>query len=76
MTVKRNGYWQNPCGCSIMKRKKKNRVILDAGGIMMKKQNYYCYGIVLYCFVLMFFIFTVIKSLHSMFLVPVTESKR
>lgn len=41
---------------------------------MMKKQNYYCYGIVVYCFVLMFFIFTIVKSLHSMFLVPVTES--
>lgn len=41
---------------------------------MMKKQNYLCYGIVVYCFVLMFFIFTIVKSLHSMFLVPVTES--
>lgn len=39
-----------------------------------KKNSLYCYGIVLYCFVLMFFIFTIIKSLHSMFLVPVTES--
>ena len=38
-----------------------------------KKQNLFCYGIVVYCFVLMFFIFTIIKNLHSMFLVPVTE---
>ena len=39
----------------------------------IQKQNWFCYGIVVYCFVLMFFIFTIIKSLHSMFLVPVTE---
>ena len=38
-----------------------------------KKQNLFCYGIVVYCFVLMFFIFTIIKNLHSMFLVPATE---
>lgn len=40
----------------------------------MKQHNYFYYGIIFYCFVLMFFIFAIIKSLHSLFLVPVTES--
>ena len=40
----------------------------------MKKKNFYYYGIIFYCFMLMFLIFAIIKSLHSLFLVPVTES--
>ena len=40
----------------------------------MKQHHYFYYGIIFYCFVLMFFIFAIIKSLHSLFLVPVTES--
>ena len=38
-----------------------------------KQQSLFCFGIVFYCFILMFFNFAVIKNLHSMFLVPVTE---
>ncbi len=42
----------------------------------MKRSGHhlFCYGIVFYCFVLMFFNFAIVKNLHSMFLVPVTES--
>ena len=40
----------------------------------MKKSNLFHYGIIFYGFMLMFFIYTIIKTLHSMFLVPVTES--
>lgn len=40
----------------------------------MRKEKFFGYWIVFYCFVLMFFVFTIIKSLHSLFLVPVTES--
>ena len=39
----------------------------------MKKNKFFGYWVVFYAFVLMFFIFTIIKSLHSLFLVPVTE---
>lgn len=39
----------------------------------MQKRKFFGYWIVFYTFVLMFFIFTIIKSLHSLFLVPVTE---
>lgn len=38
------------------------------------KNKFFGYWIVFYCFILMFLAFTVIKSLHSLFLVPVTES--
>ena len=40
----------------------------------MSREKFFGYWIVFYCFVLMFFVFTIIKSLHSLFLVPVTES--
>lgn len=40
----------------------------------MRRQKFFGYWVVAYCFVLMFLIFTMIKSLHSLFLVPVTES--
>lgn len=41
---------------------------------MLRKEKFFGYWIIFYCFVLMFFVFTIIKSLHSLFLVPVTES--
>lgn len=40
----------------------------------MRKEKFFGYWIIFYCFVLMFFVFTIIKSLHSLFLVPVTQS--
>lgn len=40
----------------------------------MPRQKFFGYWVVIYCFMLMFLIFTMIKSLHSLFLVPVTES--
>ena len=40
----------------------------------VKKSSLFHFGVAFYCFVLMFLMFAIIKSLHSMFLVPVTES--
>ena len=40
----------------------------------MRNSKLFYYGIVCYCFILMFLLFTFVRSLHSMFLVPVTES--
>ncbi len=38
------------------------------------KSSLYHYGVAIYGFMLMFFMYTIVKSLHSLFLVPVTES--
>lgn len=40
---------------------------------MVKKSNLYYYGVAFYGFILMFLMYTIVKSLHSLFLVPVTE---
>ena len=40
----------------------------------MQKSKFFGYWIVFYSFIVMFFLFTIVRSLHSLFLVPVTES--
>ena len=40
----------------------------------MRRQKFFGYWIVVYSFIVMFFVFTIVRSLHSLFLVPVTES--
>lgn len=37
------------------------------------KKHFFGYWVVFYCFILMFFVFTLIKSCHGLFVVPVTE---
>lgn len=40
----------------------------------MQKQKFFGYWIVFYSFIVMFFLFTIVRSIHSLFMVPVTEA--